>query len=69
MLPAERLEGEESADYDEGEDEGAVSGSLLAAHPGLLHPKHGFNFCAGLRHICFTLLACQCHLLHLFHLS
>ena len=43
-LPAERLEGEEGADDDEGEDEGAVIGSILAAHPGLLNPKHGFNF-------------------------
>ena len=54
-LPAECLEGEESADDDEGEDEGAVIGRLLAPddgllerHPRLLLPWPGLNWVEAL---------------------
>ena len=40
-IPAESLEGEESADDGEGEDEGAVGGRHLAGHPGLLAGHQG----------------------------
>ena len=46
MLPAERLEGEEGADDSKGEDEGAVSGDLLAGHPLGGHPGL-LGLCAG----------------------
>ena len=38
MLPAERLEDEDSDNDEEGEDEGAVRGDLLAGRQSLLHP-------------------------------
>ena len=40
-LPAESLEGEESANDGKGEDEGAVGDRLVEGHPGLLAGHQG----------------------------
>ena len=45
MLPAERLEDEDSDNDEEGEDEGAFGCNLLAERQSLLHPlTPGFNW-------------------------
>ena len=45
MLPAERLEDEDSDNDEEGEDEGTVEGDPLAGRQSLLHlPRPGFNW-------------------------
>ena len=41
MLPAECLDGEDSADDGEWEKEDAICGRFLARHPSLLHVRHG----------------------------